>query len=84
MGMFKYGGLFYFGVGVDRNLANAISWLEPAAEQGVGPAAFLCGMAYLEAPPGLRDRTAARKWLVQAMKLGDPNAQDVLQREGLL
>lgn len=65
-------GLIYqLGLGVDRNIKSAVTWLEQAANQGNGAAAHNLGTLYLTCEPDLPvDADKSRYWYEKAKHLG--------------
>lgn len=73
------GVMYYEGLGVWRNHAEAVKWLRKAAEQGLVPAQYVLGRAYLFPGPGIeRNAAEAVKWLRKAAERGDADAQHFL------
>lgn len=74
------GVMYYEGLGVWRNHAKAVKWLRKASEQGLVPAQYVLGRAYLfPAQAGIeRNATEAVKWLRKAAEQGDAGAQHLL------
>lgn len=65
------GFLFQTGLGVKRNVAAAIKWLEAAALQGSGEAAHNIATLYLTCEPDLpADKAKSRYWYNRARELG--------------
>ena len=65
------GLLYQTGMGVKRDVAAAIQWLEAAAKQNSGEAAHNLGTLYLTCEPDLpSDKTKSRYWFRKAKELG--------------
>ena len=65
------GLLYSLGVGADRDISQAISWLEKAVGQGYGVAAHNLGTLYLTCEPDLPlDRDKSRKYFLMAYEIG--------------
>lgn len=65
------GFLYQTGLGVKRDIATAIKWLEEAAKQGSGEAAHNMGTLYLTCEPDLLvDKTKSRYWFERAKEMG--------------
>lgn len=63
---FKLGMIYRDGLGVPRDYAEAIRWLEMAARQGMADAQFRLGMMYYRARGVGQDFIRARSWLDKA------------------
>lgn len=65
------GTLYQTGLGVQRDLLEAIKWLERAAQQGQGSAAHNLGTIYLTGSPEVPvDQAESKKWYRKARELG--------------
>ena len=64
-------GMFYqLGLGVERNLTEAIYWLEKAAKQGNGEAAHNLGTLFLTCESDRADAKKSKEWYQKAKALG--------------
>ena len=65
------GVLFQLGLGVQRDLAEALKWLRKAAGQGDGLAAHNIGTIYLTGAPEIpNDEAKSEEWFRRARELG--------------
>lgn len=65
------GLLYQTGMGVKRDVAAAIQWLEAAAKQNSGEAAHNLGTLYLTCEPDLpQNAEESRRWYLKARDLG--------------
>lgn len=65
------GSLYQLGLGVERNILEAIRWLKLAAEQGEGVAAHNLGTIYMSSSEVHElDREESKKWYRKARELG--------------
>lgn len=69
--MAAIGLMCQLGLGVDRNIEQAILFLQKAAEEGSGPAAHNLGTLYLTCEPDIpRDPIKSKFWYERAKSLG--------------
>ena len=65
------GTLYQLGLGVQRDLPEAIKWLKKAAGQGEGIAAHNLGTIYMTGSPEAPiDQDESKKWYRKARELG--------------
>ena len=72
------GSLYYAGIGVPQDYAEAIKWNRLAAEQGLAAAQCYLGFAYDKALGVVQDHAEAVKWYRKAVAQGDATAQNCL------
>lgn len=71
------GFLYFMGLGVERDLKEAVKWLRQAMAQGRGDAAHNLATLYLTCEPELpRQSAEARNLYLKAYKLGFAVASD--------
>lgn len=74
------GLLYYNGLGVSRDLREAMNWFRRAADQGDGEAQANLGQLYETGEGVVRDPLEAMKWYGKAAAGGDPGAQHDFDR----
>lgn len=72
--------LYYYGTGIERDVAQAISWYESAGEQGHVDAQFYLGEAYRAGDGVAADPVEAADWYRRAGEQGHAGAQYALAR----
>lgn len=75
---FHLGVLYYHGLGVPPNLAEARHWWGAAAAQGQGAAQFNMGLLNQRGEGGPRDEERARHWYEKAVANGQSKAEGLL------
>ena len=75
---YELGDCYYFGVGVEQNLEEAVKWYTKSAEQGNASAQTNLGDAYTFGEGVDADRAEAVRWYLKAAKQGDARAQYAL------
>lgn len=69
--MAAIGLMYQLGLGVKRDINNAILYLQKAAEEGSGPAAHNLGTLYLTCEPDMHSNPEKSKyWYERAKSLG--------------
>lgn len=68
------GLLYYFGLGVTQNRAEAVKWFEKAAAQGLNVAMFNLGYCYENGEGVSRDLDTAREWYRKSANAGFDDA----------
>ena len=75
------GALYYYGLCVPKDEAEATKWCRKAAEQGNAEAQLHIGWLYSQGGPGMpQDEAEAAKWYYRAAEQGNTEAQENLQR----
>jgi TPR repeat protein len=69
---FKFGYAYHFGVGVDKNVYQAIEWYRKAANYGDPAAQTNLGYIYETGPEAAKDLHEAVKWYTRAAVSGNP------------
>lgn len=65
------GLMYHLGLGVQRDIAEAVTWLAAAADQGIGKAAHNLGTLYLTCEPDMEnDGEKSKEWFQKAEELG--------------
>jgi TPR repeat protein len=65
------GTLYQLGLGVDRNLGDALRWFMLSVGQGEGKAAHNIGTIYLTGSPEIPiDQAESKRWFRKARELG--------------
>ena len=65
------GTLYQLGLGVQRDLTEAVKWLKKAVGQGEGIAAHNLGTIYMTGSPEIPvDQNESKKWYRKARELG--------------
>ena len=73
---FSVGDLYQRGLGVEKNIKEAVRWYTVAAKQGRIPAAaYRLGLLFMRGEGVLQDHQVAARWYLQAAELGFPPAQ---------
>lgn len=72
---FETGLKYYDGVGVEKNLAEAVKWFRKAAEKNYAPAQFSLGLCYYGGKGVPRNYVEAVKWYRKAAEQNYPLAQ---------
>lgn len=72
----------YFGIGMERDRAEAIRWLRLSAEQGEKQAQLMLGAFLAFSGPDPAGRAEAVKWLKTAARAGMPAARKWLEMLG--
>lgn len=75
---FNIGILYEQGLGVEKDIAEALRYYQQAAEGGSRAGAYQAGLIYLN-HPDYGDRAAAEKWLSIAALDGDEDAAELLK-----
>ncbi|MCL1470820.1 tetratricopeptide repeat protein [Argonema antarcticum] len=79
--------MYHLGLGVERNILEAIEWYVKSSERGYGVASNNLGGIYLTGDEGVRaDRTEADKWFQKARDQGflhTPLTSDYLKLTGV-
>jgi len=63
---YSLGGLYYKGLGVEKNINKSIYWFKKAAKQGYPNAAYNLGVVYNNPLLDIYDRNEAEKWFLVA------------------
>src|SRR4029077_3658087 len=71
---FKLGHAYHFGLGVDKNVYQAIQWYRKAANYGDPAAQNNLGYIYETGPEAVKDLQEAVKWYMRAAVSGSPEA----------
>jgi TPR repeat protein len=66
------------GLGVSKDLGEAVKWFRKAAEQGDASAQYCLGVCYKNGEGVSKDFEEAVKWFRKAAEQGDANAQTML------
>lgn len=75
---FSLGDMYYHGVGVPKDYAEALRWLQKAADQGDAKSESALGYAYFNGMGLPRDDVRAMFWYRRAADQGYPLAQQAL------
>ena len=82
---FMIGEMYYNGLGVKENHANALIWYRKAAEQGNCESQFRTGHMYYYGDGVKEDHAEALKWFQKAAKNGHPRGRqyrdEILNKE---
>ncbi len=71
------GVMYQLGLGITRDIQQAIKWLSLAAENGCGEAAHNLGTLYLTSEPDIpRNQQKSSYWYRRAKELGFQSAPD--------
>ncbi|BCG48316.1 hypothetical protein GEOBRER4_n3202 [Citrifermentans bremense] len=76
----QLGVLYYNGLGVGRNVSEALHWFRRAADMGSAEAQVNLGQLYETGDGVTRDVAEAMKWYGKAAAGGDPGAQHDFDR----
>ena len=71
----KLGICYYYGYGIEKDLAKAVEWYTKAAEQGDADAQSILGFCYEYGTGVKKDLTKAVEWYTQTAEQGDADAQ---------
>ena len=75
----KIGHMYWTGIGGEKNVIEAITWLRKAAEQGDATSAFWLALIYTGKDEGFRaDNMKFAEWCRKAAELGHARAQYML------
>lgn len=69
---------YYFGLGVDKDMKEAMYWYLQSAEQGETESQFMLGVAYAKGNGVPRDYVTSYKWLNLASGAGHERARKLL------
>lgn len=69
---------YYFGLGVNKDLREAMYWYQQSAEQGLMESQFMLGLAYMKGDGVPRDYVTSYKWLNLASGAGHKKARKLL------
>ena len=72
------GLLYYNGLGVPQDYAEAAKWFRKSADQGSSAAQYYLGLCYRNGKGVIQDDSKAVKWFCFAADQGNPNAQNSL------
>ncbi len=81
---YEIGKRYYFGIGIDKNESEAISWLSKSVEQNNPNAQYMVGSLKLqkytkdsksELPENMKDKTECYDLILKAAEQGHPDAQ---------
>ena len=75
---FSLGVMYDKGKGVERDQAEALHWMQKAADQRNVAGQYNLGMMYLKGEGTSQDYSRAMLWLGTAAQQGDADAQDAL------
>jgi TPR repeat protein len=75
---FRLGAMYFNGMGVPKDYAEAFHWYRQSAEKGYAKAEHNLGEMYLEGKGVPQDYVEAERWCRKAAEHGDPRAQDGL------
>ena len=78
--MAQMGDCYYFGLGVDKNLAKAIDFYTPAADKNITSALYRLGILYYTGNGVDQDQTYAKLLMRKASDGGMREAQDFLEK----
>ena len=76
--MYGMGNLYFAGLGVDSDDAQALAWFHKGADLGNCDAMLYIGILYDSGVGVDEDKTQARKWYKAAIKAGNTGAQALL------
>lgn len=77
---YALGKLYRDGIGVEKDMLQAVAWFALAAEQDNSYAAYALGKLYLESEEVPKDMDKALRWLRRSAELGNQFAQYQLGR----
>ncbi len=70
------------GLGVKKNINDAVAWFKSAADQGKTDAMLALGLWYRDGGEGfMQDKNEANKWFKKAAEGGNRSAQFILEEE---
>ena len=78
MAQYNLGWYYMEGIGVDKDVKEAVEWYRKAAEQGISEAQYVLGACYQNGIVADKNITEAVKWYRKAAAQGHEKAMTAL------